>query len=96
MSRQVISKNKIGARCLTKDEARAILPTYNRIYEQIEQFRKEKTNKKRIFFRQIHTALTRKGSLHPFHLLPPKKYFGLIFHKGIDKFVLLVYTLFRW
>ena len=45
MSEQKVSKNKVGARCLTDGEARAILPTYDKIYDQIEQFRKGKTNK---------------------------------------------------
>ena len=40
MSEQKVSK--IGARCLTTDEATAILPTYDKIYEQIELFRNEK------------------------------------------------------
>ncbi len=42
MNEQNINKNKIGARCLSDSEIELILPTYQRIYHQIEQFRKEK------------------------------------------------------
>lgn len=34
--------NKIGARCLTEQEAELILPTYKQIYNQLETFREEK------------------------------------------------------
>lgn len=36
--------NKIGARCLSENEARMILPTYDQIWDQIEQFRLQKTH----------------------------------------------------
>ena len=49
MSEELVSKSKIGARCLTSDEARAILPTYDKIFEQIEQFRKGKTKNVEVF-----------------------------------------------
>lgn len=42
MSRPKENNNKIGARCLSDIEAELILPTYERIYYQIDQFRKEK------------------------------------------------------
>lgn len=42
MSQQKENNNKIGARCLSDSEAELILPTYKRIYYQIDQFRKEK------------------------------------------------------
>lgn len=42
MSEQRIRKNKIGARWLSDLEVESILPTYRRIYHQIEQFRLEK------------------------------------------------------
>lgn len=42
MSQQKENINKIGARCLSDSEAKLILPTYERIYYQIDQFRKEK------------------------------------------------------
>lgn len=42
MSQQKENNNKIGARCLSDLEAELILPTYKRIYDQIDQFRKEK------------------------------------------------------
>lgn len=42
MSQQKENNNKIGARCLSNSEAKLILPTYERIYDQIDQFRKEK------------------------------------------------------
>lgn len=45
MNELVIGKSKVGARCLTTNEARAILPTYDKIFEQLEQFRKGKTKK---------------------------------------------------
>lgn len=43
MNEQKESKNKIGARCLSDLEAELIMPNYNRIYYQIDQFRTEKT-----------------------------------------------------
>lgn len=42
MSTQNTHKNKIGARNLTMIEAKLILPAYEHIYDQIEQFRVEK------------------------------------------------------
>lgn len=42
MSEQNGNKNKIGARYLSDMEAELILPTYQRIYQQIDQFRREK------------------------------------------------------
>ena len=42
MNKQKESNNKIGARCLSELEAELILPTYKRIYYQIDQFRMEK------------------------------------------------------
>lgn len=42
MNEQKTSKNKLGARCLSDSELGLILPTYNRIFSQIEQFRNEK------------------------------------------------------
>ena len=42
MNGQQENNNKIGARCLSDLEAELILPTYQRIYVQIDQFRKEK------------------------------------------------------
>lgn len=42
MNGQQENNNKIGARCLSDLEAELILPTYQRIYYQIDQFRKEK------------------------------------------------------
>lgn len=42
MSEKTIRKSKIGARCLSKEEAELILPTYGQIYKQIEQFRRER------------------------------------------------------
>lgn len=44
MDQERTKKNKIGARSLTEPEARLILPTYDRIYDQIEQFRGEKSS----------------------------------------------------
>lgn len=38
-----MTKNKIGARCLSENEVKLILPTYGQIYNQIEQFREEAT-----------------------------------------------------
>lgn len=40
--KQKTNHTKIGARCLTEAEAKMILPTYDEIYSQIEQFRLEK------------------------------------------------------
>lgn len=42
MNTQKTHKNKIGARNLTTAEAKLILPTYEHIYDQIDQFRVEK------------------------------------------------------
>lgn len=42
MNTQKTHKNKIGARNLTTAEAKLILPAYEHIYDQIEQFRVEK------------------------------------------------------
>ena len=42
MNEQKTGKNKIGARYLSNLEAELILPNYERIYYQIEQFRMEK------------------------------------------------------
>lgn len=42
---QKTNRNKIGARCLTPAEAQLILPTYQQIWKQIEQFRLEKDHK---------------------------------------------------
>ncbi len=42
MIQQKENNNKIGARCLSDLEAELILPTYQRIYDQIDQFRREK------------------------------------------------------
>lgn len=42
MSEQKANKNKVGARSLSTEEARLILPTYDQIFGQIQQFRKEK------------------------------------------------------
>lgn len=42
MGEQKMMKGKIGARALTKAEAKLILPTYEQIETQIEQFRYEK------------------------------------------------------
>lgn len=42
MNEQKVSKNKIGARCLSDLEAELIMPNYKRIYHQIDQFRAEK------------------------------------------------------
>lgn len=42
MGEQKVTKSKIGARALTKAEAKLILPTYEQIEKQIEQFRYEK------------------------------------------------------
>lgn len=53
MSEQKISK--IGARCLTADEATAILPTYDKIYEQIELFRNEKIRQHKKMKRIVKT-----------------------------------------
>ena len=39
-----MGKNKIGARKLSEEEIKLILPTYKQIYVQIEQFRSEKRN----------------------------------------------------
>lgn len=41
-----MQKNKIGARKLTAEEVRLILPTYNQIYMQIDQFRSEKNTER--------------------------------------------------
>lgn len=42
-----MKRNKIGARKLSQEEITSILPTYNQIHTQIEQFRSEKSiNKK--------------------------------------------------
>ncbi len=41
---QKTNPNKIGARCLSENEARMILPTYDQIWDQIEQFRLQKTH----------------------------------------------------
>lgn len=42
MREQSTKKSKIGARRLTKEEAKLILPTYEQIYDQINKFRSEK------------------------------------------------------
>lgn len=42
MSEKTIRKSKIGARCLSEEEAKLILPTYEQIYKQIDQFRRER------------------------------------------------------
>ncbi len=42
MSDSKILNNKIGARCLTTEEAMLILPTYEQIYDQLDNFRREK------------------------------------------------------
>lgn len=42
MSEKDKQSNKIGARCLTEQEAELILPTYKQIYNQLETFREEK------------------------------------------------------
>lgn len=41
-----MQKNKIGARQLTAEEVRLILPTYDQIYIQIDQFRGEKSTER--------------------------------------------------
>lgn len=43
MSTENVRKNKIGARKLTAEEVRLILPTYDQINLQIDQFRSEKS-----------------------------------------------------
>ncbi len=42
MSDSKVPNHKIGARCLTKEEAKLILPTYEQIYDQLDNFRREK------------------------------------------------------
>ena len=44
MGTEEMGKNKIGARKLSEEEIKLILPTYKQIYVQIEQFRSEKRN----------------------------------------------------
>lgn len=46
--KEINNKNKIGARCLSDSEAELILPTYKRIYYQIDQFRMEKESVNRL------------------------------------------------
>lgn len=48
-------KNKIGARCLSDLEAELILPTYKRIYYQIDQFRMEKESIKHFKKQRINS-----------------------------------------